>query len=80
MEPGGGTKVSDSLQVFTVLCQPSDREMVKSHTTGTGADWERLCDSVGSGPELTTDQRVDWEAREAGEKQSGTILETAGLQ
>lgn len=65
MEPRGGTNVSDSLQVFTVLCQPSDRETMKSHTAGTRAEWERLCDSVGSGPVLTMDQRVDWEAREA---------------
>lgn len=74
MDPRGGTKMSDSFQVFTVLCQPSNWEMLKSHTAGTRAEWERLWDSGGSGPELTMDQRVDWEAREAEEKESGTDL------
>lgn len=55
----GGTKTSDSLQFFTVLCHPSDREMIKSHTVGTRAEWERLCESVGSGSMLMMDQRVD---------------------
>jgi hypothetical protein len=53
MEPRGGTRMSDSLQFYTVLCQPSDRERIKSHTAGTRAEWERLCEAVGSGPVST---------------------------
>lgn len=32
---GGAMRSSDSLQFFTVLCQPSDREKMSSHTGGT---------------------------------------------
>ena len=66
MEPRGGTKMSDSFQAFTVLCQPSDRETTESHAAGTRAEWGKAqCESVGPGEVLTMDQRVDWDVSEA---------------
>lgn len=51
--------MSDSLQFYTVLCQPSDRERIKSHTAGTRAEWGRLCESVGLGPVWTMYLRAE---------------------
>lgn len=58
--------MSDSLQFYTVLCQPSDRERIKSHTAGTRAEWGRLCESVGLGPVWTMYLRAELEVRWAG--------------